>query len=52
MALGLRTGADLECRARWGATVAAALDHAHMQEGIARTHRDTFYQTDRDQSTI
>ena len=33
--LGPRTGADLECRARRHAIVAAALDHTHMQEGIA-----------------
>ena len=31
-----RTGADLERRARRYASVAAALDHTHMQEGIAR----------------
>ena len=35
-ALGAGTGADLEGRARRYATVAAALDHTHMQEGIAR----------------
>src|SRR6202007_2978624 len=34
--LGPRTGADLERGARQYATVAAALDHAHVQEGIAR----------------
>ena len=34
--LGAGTGADLERRARRYATVAAALDHTHMQEGIAR----------------
>jgi len=33
-ALGTGTGADLERRARRKATVAAALDHTHMQEGI------------------
>src|SRR4029077_11060299 len=33
--LGPRSGADLEHRARRYATVAAALDHTHMQEGIA-----------------
>src|ERR1700738_5389167 len=33
--LGPRTGADLERRARRYAVVAAALDHTHMQEGIA-----------------
>jgi hypothetical protein len=33
---GPRTGADLEGRARRYATVAAALDDTHMQEGIAR----------------
>ena len=33
--LGPRTGADLERRARWYAIVAAALDHTHVQEGIA-----------------
>jgi hypothetical protein len=34
--LGPRTGANLERRARRHAIVAAALDHTHMQEGIAR----------------
>ena len=33
--LGPRTGANLKRRARRHATVAAALDHTHMQEGIA-----------------
>ena len=33
--LGPRTGANLERRTRRYATVAAALDHTHMQEGIA-----------------
>src|SRR5438309_7320469 len=33
---GPRTDADLERRARRYAAVAAALDHTHMQEGIAR----------------
>ena len=34
--LGPWTGADLERRARRYATVAATLDHTHVQEGIAR----------------
>jgi hypothetical protein len=34
--IGPRSGADLEHRARRYAAVAAALDHTHMQEGIAR----------------
>jgi hypothetical protein len=33
---GPRTDADLDRRARRYANVAAALDHTHMQEGIAR----------------
>ena len=33
-ALGTGTGADLERRTRRKATVAAALDYTHMQEGI------------------
>src|SRR6202040_3229301 len=34
--LGPWTGADLERGARRYATVAAALDHTHVQEGVAR----------------
>jgi hypothetical protein len=33
--LGAATGTDLERRARRHAILAAALDHTHMQEGIA-----------------
>src|ERR1700730_5570558 len=33
---GPRTDADLDRRARRYANVAAALDHTHMQDGIAR----------------
>ena len=32
---GTGTGANLECRARRHGIVAAALDHTHMQKGIA-----------------